>query len=172
MTERKPREFFPPLAAGVGLGLTLTGMFLFTGHGLGASGFFTNMLAWLGSLAAPDWAEMNSYLGNYLGATHPMNSWLSWELAGAAIGGLVGSLIAGRFRFKIERGPNTSTGARIGYAVGGGVLSGFGASLAGGCTSSMGLSGGAVLAVAAFVFLIAFFAAGLLVAAVAGRIWQ
>jgi uncharacterized membrane protein YedE/YeeE len=117
------------LAAGVGLGLTLMGMFLFTGHGLGASGFFTN-------------------------------------------GGLAGSLIAGRFRFKIERGPHTSAGARMGFAVGGGILSGFGASLAGGCTSSLGLSGGAVLAVASFVFLIAFFAAGLLVAALAGRIWQ
>jgi len=172
MTERKPQDFWPPLAAGVGLGLTLMGMFLFTGHGLGASGFFTNVLAWLGTLAAPDWTEMNSYLGNYLGATHPLNSWLSWELAGAAIGGLAGSLIAGRFRFKIERGPRTSAGARMRFAVGGGMLSGFGASLAGGCTSSLGLSGGATLAVAAFVFLIAFFAAGVLVAALTGRIWQ
>ena len=34
MTERKPQDFWPPLAAGVGLGLTLMGMFLFTGHGL------------------------------------------------------------------------------------------------------------------------------------------
>jgi len=172
VTERRPQDFLPPLAAGVGLGLTLMVMFLFTGHGLGASGFFTNVVLWFSNSVAPDWTEMNSYLGNYLGAGHPLNSWLSWELAGAAIGGLAGSLIARRFRFKIERGPRTSVGARMGFAVGGGLLSGFGASLAGGCTSSMGLSGGATLAVAAFVFLIAFFAAGVLVSALTGRIWQ
>lgn len=172
MTEHKPRDFWPPLAAGAGLGLTLMGIFLFTGHGLGASGFFTGVVAWLSSLVALDWAEMNSYLGNYLGAGHPLDSWLSWQLAGAAIGGLAGSLIARRFRFKIERGPRISAGARMGFAAGGGLLSGFGASLAGGCTSGLGLSGGAVLAVAAFVFLIAFFAAGLLVGTLTGRIWQ
>jgi uncharacterized membrane protein YedE/YeeE len=148
------------------------GIFLFTGHGLGASGFFTGVVAWLGASAAPDWAEMNSYLGNYLGAVHPMNTWLSWEIAGVAIGALLGSLIARRFQFKIERGPRAGVGLRLGVAVAGGMLSGFGASLAGGCTSGLGLSGGAVLAVAAFVFLIAFFATGLLVATLTRRIWQ
>ncbi|OGI56565.1 MAG: hypothetical protein A2V58_02030 [Candidatus Muproteobacteria bacterium RBG_19FT_COMBO_61_10] len=172
MTERKPQDFWPPLAAGVGLGLTLMGMFLFTGHGLGASGFFTSVVTWLGASAAPDWTEMNSYLGNYLGAVHPLNTWLSWELAGAAIGALLGSLIARRFRFRIERGPRTGVGPRLGFAVAGGTLTGFGASLAGGCTSGLGLSGGATLAVAAFVFLIAFFAAGLLVSTLTRRIWQ
>jgi len=172
VTERRPQDFLPPLAAGVGLGLTLMAMFLFTGHGLGASGFFTSVLAWLGASAAPDWTEMNSYLGNYLGAVHPLNTWLSWELAGAAIGALAGSLIARRFRFRIERGPRTGVGPRLGYAVAGGTLTGFGASLAGGCTSGLGLSGGAVLAVAAFVFLIAFFATGLLVSTLTRRIWQ
>jgi hypothetical protein len=172
MSERGPKDFLPPLAAGVGLGLTLTAMFLFTGHGLGASGFFTQVVAWLGVSAAPDWAEMHSYLGDYLGAAHPMSSWLSWQLAGAAVGALAGSLIARRFRLKIERGPRTGAGARLGYAVAGGTLSGFGAALAGGCTSGLGLSGGAVLAVAAFVFLIAFFATGLLVSTFSRRIWR
>jgi uncharacterized membrane protein YedE/YeeE len=172
MTERKPQDFWPPLAAGVGLGLTLMGMFLFTGHGLGASDFFSRALAWLSATVAPDWTQMNSDLGNYLGASHPMNSWISWEIAGVAIGALIGSLIARRFRFKIERGPRAGVGLRLGTAVGGGMLSGFGASLAGGCTSGLGLSGGAVLAVAAFVFLMAFFIAGLLVATLTRRIWQ
>ena len=172
MTERKPQDFWPPLAAGAGLGLTLMGMFLFTGHGLGASGFFSRTLAWLSAAVAPDWAQMNSDLGNYLGASHPMNSWISWEIAGVAIGALLGSFIAGRFRFKIERGPRAGVGLRLGTAVGGGMLSGFGASLAGGCTSGLGLSGGAVLAVAAFVFLMAFFITGLLVANLTRRIWQ
>jgi hypothetical protein len=172
MIERSPRDFLPPLAAGVGLGLTLMAMFLFTGHGLGASGFFTNLLASLSDLVAPEWTMMQSYLGDFVGATHPMNSWLTWEIFGAAIGALAGSLIARRFRFRVERGPHTGVGQRLGFAVAGGTLTGFGASLAGGCTSGLGLSGGAVLAVAGFVFLIAFFAAGLLVSTVTRRIWQ
>ena len=172
MTERKPQDFWSPLAAGVGLGLTLMGMFLFTGHGLGASDFFNRLLTWLSASAAPDWTEMNSFLGGFVGAAHPLNSWISWEIAGVAIGALLGSLIARRFRFKIERGPRTGVGPRLGIAVAGGMLSGFGAALAGGCTSGLGLSGGAVLAVAAFVFLIAFFAAGLLVSTLTRRIWQ
>ena len=45
----------------------------------------------------------------------------------------------------------------------GGFLSGSGARIAGGCTSSMGLSGAAALGVSAFVFLAFFFATGLLV---------
>lgn len=172
MTERKPRDFWPPLAAGAGLGLTLMGMFLVSGHGLGASDFFNRLLTSLSATAAPDWTEMNSFLGGFVGAAHPLNSWISWEIAGVAIGALLGSFLAGRFRFKIERGPRAGVGLRLGTAVGGGMLSGFGAALAGGCTSGLGLSGGAVLAVAAFVFLIAFFATGLLVATLTRRIWQ
>jgi hypothetical protein len=53
----------------------------------------------------------------------------------------------------------------------GGILSGFGASLARGCTSGIGLSGGATLSVAAYIFLIGFFVAGLLTAKITKRIW-
>ena len=42
------------------------------------------------------------------------------------------------------------------------VLAGFGARVAGGCTSGLGLSGAAALGIAAFVFLALFFATGLI----------
>jgi len=44
----------------------------------------------------------------------------------------------------------------------GGVLAGFGARIAAGCTSGLGLSGAAVLSLAGFTFLCTFFAVGLL----------
>jgi uncharacterized membrane protein YedE/YeeE len=43
------------------------------------------------------------------------------------------------------------------------LLAGFGARVAGGCTSGLGLSGAAALGIAAFVFLALFFATGLIV---------
>lgn len=172
MDERQPRAFWPPLAAGIGLGLALMGMFLFTGHGLGAVGFFTRLAVWLSDVAAPAWAEANGYFGANLGKGHPLDAWISWEIAGVAIGALVGSLTTRRFRVKIERGPRIGVSARLGLALAGGMLTGFGAPFARGCTSGLGLSGGATLAVAAFVFLIAFFAAGLLVSRLTWRLWQ
>jgi hypothetical protein len=172
MDNRQPREFWPPLAAGIGLGLALMGMFLFTGHGLGANGFFTRLAAWLSDMTNPAWAGANAYFKPYLSKGHPLNEWISWEIAGVAIGALVGSLSTRRFQLKVERGPSIGIGARLGLALGGGVLTGFGAPLARGCTSGLGLSGGATLAVAAFVFLIAFFIAGLLVSTLTRRLWQ
>lgn len=53
MDDGQAREFWPPLAAGIGLGLALMGMFLFTGHGLGASGFFTRLAASLSAFTHP-----------------------------------------------------------------------------------------------------------------------
>jgi hypothetical protein len=172
MNNRQPQDFWPPLTAGIGLGLALMGMFLFTGHGLGANGFFTHLTVWLGDAANPVWAEANAYFNPYLAKDHLFNEWISWEIAGVAIGALVGSLTTRRFQWKIERGPRTGVAARLALALGGGVLTGFGAPLARGCTSGLGLSGGATLAVAAFVFLIAFFAAGLLLSALTRRLWQ
>lgn len=172
MNDKQPQDFWPPLAAGIGLGLALMGMFLFSGHGLGANGFFTRAVVWLSDMANPAWATANAYFNPYLSKGHPLNEWISWEILGVALGALAGSLAARRFQWKIERGPRTGIHARLALALGGGVLTGFGAPLARGCTSGLGLSGGATLAVAAFVFLIAFFAAGLLLSALTRRLWQ
>lgn len=172
MNDRQASDFWPPLAAGVGLGLALLGMFLFTGHGLGANGFFTRTVVWVGDALNPAWAHANAYFSPYLATGHPLNTWISWEIVGVALGALAGSLIARRFRMKVERGPRIGINARLALALGGGVITGFGAPLARGCTSGLGLSGGATLAVAAFVFLIAFFAAGLLLSALTRRLWQ
>lgn len=168
----RPRNFWPPVSAGIGLGLTLLFMFMVTGHGLGANGIFKRLAAQLTYWAAPSWAQANGFFHSMVSGGHPLHSWISWEVAGVALGALAASLLGRRFRFTVERGSQTSVGKRLVLALVGGTLTGFGATLARGCTSGLGLSGGATLSVAGFLFLVAFFISGLLVSRWTRRYWS
>jgi uncharacterized protein len=165
------RPFWPPLAAGFALGVVLLLTFLLTGHGLGASGFYTRLTAWFGAEFARPATLANAYLGPYLKAGAPLATWISWEIIGVAVGGLLSALAAGRLRMRLDGATNLSGGGRMVLALGGGILTGFGARLARGCTSGIGLSGGAPLAVAAFLFLVGFFIAGIAVSFLIRRAW-
>ena len=158
----QPRPYWNPLVAGLILGLVLLATFFVTGHGLGASGVSARLAALLGSWFLPEATAANAYLGGYVTAGAPLVGWITWEVLGVVLGGLIGSMASRRFRLKIEGGRDLPRGRRLAYAFAGGVLVGFGARLARGCTSGLGLSGSATLAIAGFVFLIAFFAAGFL----------
>lgn len=164
------RPFWNPLVAGLALGGVLFATFLVTGHGLGASGSFTGATAWLGGKIAPDVVRENGYLGPML-TGNPLAAWISWEVLGALIGGLLSAAASGRFRVRVDGPTKVGAGGRLAFALAGGVLSGFGARLARGCTSGLGLSGGAPLAVAAFLFLIGFFIAGVAAGFLLRRKW-
>ena len=165
-----PRPFWHPLAAGIVLGLVLLLAFLVTGHGLGASGFFTRLAAAIGGWSMAEATAANSYLRPYLDG-NPLAGWITWEVLGVLLGGTIGSLVSGRFRVQVERGRQLLPGRRLVFAIAGGVLVGAGSRLARGCTSGLGLSGGATLAVAGFVFLIGFFAAGFVMMRLMRRAW-
>lgn len=167
-----PRPFWPPLVAGFALGLALLLTFVISGHGLGASGFVTRLAAQISAWIAPDPTAANAYFGPFIKAGAPLASWITWEIVGVLIGAFIGARSAGRTKVMIERGPQASVGQRLAYAFIGGALVGFGARLARGCTSGLGLSGGATLAVAGFVFLAGFFIAGFVVSAFMRRAWQ
>lgn len=166
-----PRAFWSPLPAGLALGAVLFLAFVLTGHGLGASGFFTRLTADFGQWLAPELTTANRYLGDYLRG-QPLQAWITWEILGVFIGALVGAFSGRRFRPQVERGPSAGVASRFIMALAGGVLTGLGARLARGCTSGLGLSGGAALAVGGFVFLICFFAAGFLFSFLVRRFWQ
>ena len=163
MRSTAPQPFWPPLTAGIALGLVLLATFLVTGHGLGATGFFTRLTAWLGTEVAPRATAANDYLGPIAATGRPLADWISWELVGVLVGAVVASGLARRFRIQVEGARRIGSGKRFAFALLGGVLAGFGARLAAGCTSGIGLSGSATLAVAGFVFLGGFFAMGLAV---------
>ncbi len=169
------RPFWHPLTAGLALGLVLLLTFLISGHGLGASGFFTRLTAWFGAELARSATEANSYLGPFIkgarGVINPLASWISWEIVGVVVGASIAAVTSGRFRVRFDGAKNLPTSGRLTFAVGGGILTGFGARLARGCTSGIGLSGGAPLAVAGFLFLIGFFVAGIAVSYLIRKAW-
>lgn len=157
-----PRPFWNPLAAGIALGLVLLATFLLTGHGLGATGATTRVTAWLGLQVAPAATAANPYLGPMTEGAGLLSSWISWQVLGVAVGALVSARLAGRFRLQLDGLRSVGTARRVTTALAGGALAGFGARVAAGCTSGLGLSGAATLGVAAFVFLCTFFAAGMI----------
>ena len=138
------------------MGLVLILTFSLSGHGVGASGAVTHMVAGTGLVVATEATKANAYLG-------PMGSWITWEVLGMVIGAMAAAFMAGRFRVQLDGQCSVGTPQRVTKALIGGFLAGFGARIAGGCTSGLGLSGAATLGVAAFVFLGVFFATGLIV---------
>lgn len=162
-SDRPVKPFWNPVIAGVALGLVLLLTFLWTGHGLGATGFTTRLAAWLGMEVAGEAVQANAYLGPMVENGNPLPSWITWQVVGVAIGALVAAFMAGRFRVQLDGARSVGAPKRILTALVGGMLAGFGARVAAGCTSGLGLSGAATLAIAAFVFLGTFFVAGLVV---------
>lgn len=163
--------YWSPYVAGLGIGLTLLLTFYIMGHGLGASGAYTQLTAKLLQRVTPDHAQTNEYLKDYLGESF-WQSWIVIEMLGVFLGGLLGALTAGRFRFQIERGPQASRGSRLLLALAGGIAVGFGSRVAMGCTSGQALSGGAVLAIGSWLFTLTFFLGGYLFALFVRREWQ
>lgn len=173
--ENQPAEkdrYWSPYIAGLGIGLTLILTYYVMGHGLGASGAYTQIAAKMLQVEAPRHAAANLYLKNYLRLGPLLQSWIVIEMFGVLLGGLVGALTARRFRFEIERGPNIAAEDRLLWAFFGGALVGFGSRVAQGCTSGQALSGGAVLAVGSWLFTLAFFLGGYLFAWFVKRQWQ
>ena len=160
------RPYLNPYLAGMGLGLVLLAAFVIMGRGLGASGAFSSTLSWLVNLVAPAHAQANEYFQGYLGdgTTHPLKAWLVFEVIGLAAGALLSGLLAGRARITVEKGPRVSTGIRLGCAFAGGILMAFGAHLARGCTSGQALTGGALLNVGSWAFMLMVFVGGYAVA--------
>lgn len=163
---RAVKPFWHPLAAGIALGLVLILTFVLTAHGLGASGAVTHLVAGAGLAFAPEATRANAYLGPQVAEGNPLGSWITWQVLGVFIGAAVAAFTAGRWRVQMDGERSVGTPQRVAKALVGGVFAGFGARIAGGCTSGLGLSGAATLGVAAFVFLALFFATGLVVSRV------
>jgi len=171
-TEAGAKPYWNPYLAGVLLGLTLLATFVIAGQGLGASAFPKRVLALTGETVAPAWTAANPELSPYLAdGTNPLRNWLVVEVVGVFIGGFIGAVSAGRFRSTVERGPRISVRGRLAYAFAGGVIMGFAAALARGCTSGQALSGGATLATGSWVFMMMVFAGGYAVAYFVRRQW-
>ena len=168
----KAKDYWNPYVAGVVLGLVLLAAYLVAGSGLGATALPKRSLAVIGNQVAPEWTAQNTVLKSYVAdGTSPLRNWLVVEVIGVILGGFLGALSAGRLATKVEKGPNISIRGRLTYALAGGVIMGFAAALARGCTSGQALSGGAGLGTGSWVFMIMVFAGGYAVAHLVRRQW-
>ena len=156
-----PRPFWPPLLAGLALGMVLLLTFVITGHGLGATGFTTRVSAWLAQ-SVPSLTGPDTYLGS-MAEEGIFSAWITWQVIGVALGAYLSAKLAHRIRVQLDGQKTLGAKRRLITAFGGGLLAGLGARIAAGCTSGIGLSGAATLSLAGFTFLITFFAVGLIV---------
>ena len=163
------RPLWNPYVAGVALGVAILVAFALTGHGVGVTGATTSITAVLAGQVAPHAVSNNDYLATYF--QQGLNSWIVWEVLGIAAGALIASLIGRRFHFELDGPTGAKRGGRIALALAGGLVSGFGARMAMGCTSGMGLSGSATFAVAGFLFLGGFFIAGIAAGKLTKGLW-
>jgi len=148
-----------PYWAGFGLGLVLLAAFVVMGRGLGASGAFGSVTATVLGKVAPAHAAHNAFFARYLGdgSASPLKDWLVFEVLGVFVGGLISGALANRLHVTVEKGPRISAAGRLVLAFVGGALMMIGANFALGCTSGQALTGGALLNVGSWAFMMCVF---------------
>ena len=172
MHDTKPKPYWSPYMAGLGLGAVLLLAYIVLGQGLGASGAFARLEYTILHMIIPGHVESNSYMAKYVAnGTNPLSNYLIFMVLGVLTGGFVSGITSGRFRKEVEKGPRISNIGRFGFAFLGGTLMGIGARIARGCTSGQALSGGATLALGSWAFMFAVFAGGFAAAYIVRRQW-
>lgn len=160
------QELWSPYLAGGLLGVVGLLAVGLSNHLLGASGGFENLAGILGKAVAP--ASFNNVYFNYV-----MPAEITWNvilLVGIFFGGMLAALTAGTLRWRSMPDKQwtevfgSSRAKRWGIAFLGGAVLQYAAGIAGGCTSGLAISGGMLLAPAAFLFIAGMFASGILTA--------
>jgi uncharacterized protein len=171
-TAREPRPYANPFVAGTLLGVVLFLSIYVTGGGLGASAAMSRVQTGFLDLIAPGHVDRVAYFAEMAGGTrNPWNHYAIWMLLGTILGGFTSGLLNGRVKLETRKGPRVSVHARWGLALLGGLIMGYGARMARGCTSGQALSGGAVLSVGSWAFAMAVFAGAYAVAWFLRRLW-
>ena len=173
MTRSDPKPYWSPYLAGALLGVVLFLAFFLTGSGLGGSGGFLRLIAWVLHTVAPSSVEHNAYwAGVTTGPGSLLNHRLVWGAVGVVLGGLLSGWLGGRLKIEVLKGPSIDMKLRLAAALLGGFLEGYAARLARGCTSGQALSGGAVLSAGSWAFMFAVFGGGYLLAYSVRRLWR
>ena len=174
-TNAEPAPYWNPYAAGFALGLVLLSTYVLFGWGLGSSSAPTRLAVAAMDVVAPAYTEAHGYWGAYVaGGENPLQDWMVFEVIGVFFGGIVGAYSSGRMQMSpaVDKGPRIGSGTRLTAAFAGGIILGFAARLARGCTSGQALTGGAVLAVGSWAFMLAVFAGAYATAPFIRRLWR
>ena len=155
----KKTKYLNPYIGGVLLGIVLLISNFVSGRGLGASGAMKSVVVTAVHTVAPQHTEKAAFYEEYKGShgTHPMKSWLVFEVLGLLVGGFLSGALAGRLKFRVEHSPRITSRRRLIFALAGGVFFGFGSQLGRGCTSGSALSGMAVMSLGGFITMAAIF---------------
>jgi hypothetical protein len=172
MATKDEKAFWNPYVAGVALGSILLVTYLAMGHGLGAASASFRLGVAAVNVVAPGHVRDVPGLASFVAPRSALDNWLVYEVLGMILGGALGAWTSGRLGRRVERGPSFGAGRRIALAVAGGVLMGFAAKLTRGCTSGQALSGGAVLSVGSWAFMLSVFAGGYAAAYFVRRQWR
>ena len=155
-----------PLLCGALIGVLSWIALLVSDRAIGVSTAYARVAGMLGKLVAP--RHVNGL--PYFRKTRPVVDWEVMLLLGIVAGAFLsawtghdttGTLLPGAW---IARFGADSSGLRIATALGGGALMGFGARMAGGCTSGHGISGTLQLSIGSWVSVACFFLGGMAVA--------
>jgi hypothetical protein len=166
LTNQLRKDLWSPYAAGALLGVVGILTVVFSHKLLGASGGFENLAGAIGKVVAPA-AFSNTYFNFVMPAGITYSVVL---LIGILFGGTLGSLSSGTFKFRTmdDQQWNKIFGPQLWkrwtLLFVGGIVVEYAAGIAGGCTSGLAISGGMLLAPAAFLFIAGMFASGIVTA--------
>lgn len=154
------RSEWSPYRAGGLLGIVVTVSMAVFGRRLSGSGAYQELAAPIGRALEP-----GSTYWNYV--IRPGEHWNIAVLAGAVAGALVAAVLGGRFTLRTM--PDSQWSSAFGNGLAkrwllafiGAALTAIAAGIAGGCTASLAVSGGAALAPGAFAFMAGMFMAGI-----------
>lgn len=165
------KSYWPPIIAGIVLGIALFISFIVAGQGMGASGAFARATAQAVYTFNPDFAQ-NAYASKYLKNGNALINWTVIEAAGIFIGGLLSALLARRIKLEVTKAKNYPSAKRLFFAFLGGVLVAVATRLARGCTSGQALDGASAYSVGSWIFMLAAFGAGFFVAFLFKKQWR
>ena len=166
------KELWSPYVAGILLGVVGVLAVWLSDSLLGASGAFENLAGLIGKALAPQ--VFNVMYFNFI-----MPAGITWGvvlLVGIILGGGLGALSSRTFKirwntddaqWKAIFGPQLWKRWLLVFL--GAIVLEYGAGIAGGCTSGLAISGGMLLAPAAFLFMAGMFMSGILTAIVVYR---
>jgi uncharacterized membrane protein YedE/YeeE len=160
------KELWSPYVAGILLGVVGVLAVWISDNLLGASGAFENLAGMLGKAVAPKAFDIMYF--NFI-----MPAQVTWGLVllvGVFFGGMLGALSSKTWKISTNGdaqwrhifGPQTWKRWVVAFL--GAIVLEYGAGIAGGCTSGLVISGGMLLAPAAFIFMAGMFASGILTA--------
>jgi len=159
------KNFWSPYVIGVGIGILVWIGFLISNKALGCSTAYARTIGMFEKLINKEKVKKKPYYKKYI----PEIEWQWMLVLGIFVGSSVSSLFSGSF--SIEMIPlmweSTFGGnilIRFFISLIGGIFVGFGARLAGGCTSGHGISGTSQLSVGSWVSFIFFFVGGMITA--------